>query len=157
MVNYGRHFVLILKFHSKALIADFRLLIYRYWSRRYRLSPIFLTLPTSVLSFFNGGIFSEQKRLTSLYLSVTGPVQDPLAVLLLHNQLDILKIERLDFVRLSKSSTWKGLYEREQVGDIYCWVEQMAALKSVSNWCCVFQPANAYLRIGSHGRKRSKT
>ena len=52
-----------------------------------------LTLPTSVLSFINGGIISEQYRLTSWTLAgptVTRLVQVPLAVLSLDNPLCIL-------------------------------------------------------------------
>ena len=47
-----------------------------------------LTSSTTVLAFSIGGIVSEQKRLTSLI-----PVQDPLAVLLLNNQLFITGLE----------------------------------------------------------------
>ena len=42
-------------------------------------------------NLIDGGIISEQNRLTSL-ITVTGPVQDPLAVLYLENQLYILGI-----------------------------------------------------------------
>ena len=59
--------------------------------RKYDITVI--TSSTNVLSFVNGGIVSEQKRLTSLILvgpTVTRPVQDPLAVSLLDNRLHIL-------------------------------------------------------------------
>ena len=51
-----------------------------------------LTLSTSVLSFPNGGIISEQNRLTLTSMTVAGPtvkrpVPDPLAVLSLDNRL----------------------------------------------------------------------
>ena len=58
-----------------------------------------LTLSTSVLSFIKGGIFSEQKRLTSLkpwWYLLSQPVQDPLAVLLLDNRLFIYNIYKID-------------------------------------------------------------
>ena len=74
-----------------------------------------LTLSTSVLSFFNGGIIRDLSRLTSykpytlVGPTVTRPVQDPLAVLSLDNWL------LYDFCFIfSFSCWWQNLFWRQR-------------------------------------------